>query len=168
MKKAYVKPVFMAEEFEGLAHVTSTCGYSINDPAEVYDGVGICFKKNGCNHTVDGSGEIDTGMYSNELTYWEYASGAGASNEQGNDAYLFTVGNGQCDFLWNSSNDDMGVWKTPDTYTDGAVRPGLKKGDVVSDFVNWLGIGFSQFFFNNSSSNSAQHQPGYMSQVLLS
>lgn len=174
MRKAYVKPVFLAEEFVGVSQSVSACAYSTTNPAEVYLGVGLCNHNDGNCHSVknnhgDISGNytyLDENGQTKTMSYWEYAGNQ--NGKQGGDAFLFTVNNGQCDFLWDSDNDNMGVWNTPDVWTNDNVRP-TPDTSTLGSVVNWLGKTFSQFFYGNSSSDGGEnHRPGYMGATLVS
>ena len=179
MKKAYVKPVFLAEEFVGVAHVASACGYSISKPAEVYFGVGLCDHKGGNCHTVKNSHGGISGSYAytykdeqgneqqKQMSYWEYAGNS--SGTKNGDAFLFTVNNGQCDFLWDSTKNEMGVWNTPDVWTNGDVRP-TPDASMLGSVVKWLDQNFSIFFYgsNPSGGGNNDHHPGYNGGTLVS
>lgn len=167
MKKAYVKPVFLAEEFFMTMSIAA-CQYSMNNPAKIYHGVRMC---SGNNHKVTWSpnatnkGTINTKTYTaadgTVMDYWQYSQGA--ADEASSDAYLFTVNNGQCDFLWDNSNEQIGVWKTPDTFD------GIRGADTMKDsegnwLVNWLIGTFSGFFYGSGD----PHEPAYQGESIVS
>ena len=58
MKKAYVKPVFLAEEFEGTASVAS-CGYdadAANSALQVWHGKSLCTVGDSGHHVGKANG----------------------------------------------------------------------------------------------------------------
>ena len=164
MKKAYVKPVFLAEEFEGTASVAA-CGYGSSKTFEVWDGVKVC---NSNGHEI-GQG---SGKSSFEQRYISYATDNHYGN--GKDAfqpingttgsysltnmdpnigsYVFTSGNFDCDFAWDSKGGYIGVWEdnNKDLMTNNKTREDLYKDGLAG--IRWLTESFMSFFRKNEPS----------------
>ena len=124
MKKAYVKPVFLAEEFVAAASHVAGCGDgSVNSVKEIIPGTTyLCeFHDNSCNSTLVLENSEANKLYgshdenfkgSTDLTYWDYAKAdsAGSFNDK---IYLFTQNDYECDFVWTGyRNDTVKVWGT--------------------------------------------------------
>lgn len=153
MKKAYVKPVFLAEEYE-LTQSVAVCDLSGSAPLNINLNTVLC--QGGDNgHEFNTSSEAYKGIYGKDankadVTYWQYAGDHGTT-----DHALFADDELNCDYVWDNYEDNVGVW-----------RPGEKEGvtNLGGYFVDWLGIKFSQFFHKNGgngSSNNPGHEPGY-------
>lgn len=165
MKKAYVKPVFLAEEFEGTASVAA-CDRGSSKTFEVWDGVKVC---NSNGHEI-GQG---SGKSSFEQSYISYATDNHYRN--GKDAfqpingttgsysltnmdenigsYVFTSWNFDCDFAWDSKGGNVGVWvNTKDNnslITNNVNRKTLYNNDSAG--ILWLAQSFMNFFRKNES-----------------
>ena len=164
MKKAYVKPVFFAEEFVASEHVAGICKLSVTSQLPIYEGVQIDKHSVSYSETPNDNVNVSGWMnshYNSEMTYWEYA-GVGSKQEaqEGkSDAYLFTATNGVCDFLWNHQTDEMGVWGSPDTFVGNDVRP-----ESEMSVIKWLDVTISKFFYGNQGNDD----PTYELQQLVS
>lgn len=112
MKKAYVKPVFLAEEFVAASsYAVGTCGPgTISQPWVINKGDLICNKNGKADngHKVGQNkqcGLDDAYTYDTNITNWGYA-------EKGdNQVTLFA--SKLCDFLWNpagGNTDEVSVW----------------------------------------------------------
>ena len=144
MKKAYVKPVFIADTYE-LTSSVAGCG-----PVSVYSGwrinanMQICTEKHGNQqsaHSIKQS-SLDKTYIGNDdganLSYWEYATYTG-KDDQGNyqfnndDAYIF-FNNVICDFLWNPEDQEGG---RGDVYVWDSIE---KNGGIklVGSLFSWL------------------------------
>lgn len=169
MKKAYVKPVFLAEEFVAeTSYAATPCGISVRTQLELIDKKSMCIAKNhkNCNHVIDVTnapvgGEYEDGYvrddnaligYSqntdNSFSYWDYAT------KDGTAAFLFNSSIANCDFLWSGNNrDTVQVWNSVDK---GAA-------DTSKGFV----IGFLDTFksltglFCSNEGNGQGHVVGY-------
>lgn len=155
MKKAYVKPVFVAEEFEGTASVAA-CGYSSKNKFEVWEGVQVCHSP---GHKI-GQGN-DNAPFKDYLEYatdgttssWDGYTVGGMDDNKG--SYVFTSGLVECDFVWNSNGGSIGVWKQDNE--DGSEslvsNTGIRK-QLVSlgqAGIKWLQWTFMPFFRQNNS-----------------
>lgn len=135
MKKAYVKPVFMAEEFVVTATVAG-CNVKAGNPLPVYDGQIICQHLNNGHAIGKGSGDVNN--------LWDYAYGRETSkSENTSDSYIFTSGNQTCDFLWNSAGGSVGIWTTDNSSEQKAIANAVWK---EQDRQN---TGVLEFFFGN-------------------
>lgn len=175
MKKAYVKPVFLAEEFVAASsYVASACGVSNAKSLEIKDGDLLCNTHN--NHcsldfSLEGSyvnttkydgSVIDTTSqtgYSlnndNGFSYWDYAK------QDDQKACLFNSTIGDCDFLWSgNSNDTIWVWNSVDKGSADTSN-GFIKG-VKDTFKSLTG------FFNGNESITGKHDVGYWGQSFRS
>lgn len=167
MKKAYVKPVFLAEEFVSKTSFAVTpCDTGINGALKLEYGKNICDHCQGDKIGGNGKPSNNGGAFVNDPydgydSYWKYATSV---NMQGkNGAYLFntSVSDYQdCDFIWNGTSygDNTSlvyVWDAQDTQrTD--------KNSLVSTLKN-----FVQFFAGNSG-NEQIHVPGYQHESFFS
>lgn len=135
MKKAYVKPVFLAEEFVAeMSYANNGCGVSIYEPALITyetdakraegttadlcsgseDGHFIQYQKGngnskGLQDLYDYNEKNDT-----NYDYWQYATAGD------NKATLFVTV--LCDFIWNPTSGNTGnvsVWDTVTGRTEG-------------------------------------------------
>lgn len=162
MKKAYVKPVFMAEEYELTASVAG-CEYSPSKPFEIWKGTYIC--ASGQGHSVGQGNPTDDPV----LGYWDYATAGRYQNydtkfeghgyQMGNEgtnngAYVFTGAETQCDFVWNSYNGDIGVWKDSN---NNLIKNETDRSNEGS-WIDRLGYTFMQFFRTANSSCSPLFQ----------
>ena len=160
MKKAYVKPVFMAEEFVATASVAS-CGYNVSDPnsaLQVWHTMHLCTNTS-CSHQIGGN--------QGNLTYdannwWGYATdtpGARPTSDSTdglNDAaYLFTDAQTVCDFVWSSKTSNVGIW----TGTQGDKTTAISDSNNRTNAFVTLINDFSNFFHIPASQND-QHSPG--------
>ena len=165
MKKAYVKPVFLAEEFECTAAVAG-CVYSSKKPAQVWEGLTFC-DDNG--HVIGGqngsNGEVNQ--------WWDYATETDNSTDgpkngelgSYNDfAYLFTSGSYECDFIWNSSKSDIYVW----TKTEGDLKSAISKHTERKGAFATLVSTFVDFFYGIGSGACKMHEPEYLNEKIFS
>lgn len=158
MKKAYVKPVFMAEEFVASTYHVSACSDRIdpNNKLGIYHGLNL-----GGNQNVDyEKGGLDDN-YNATLTYWQYAGvhSADEATEGNTNAYLFTTRNHECDFLWDHWTDTLYVWNTPDT-PNKRTEGDMYKADGTLNITR-VGTGFkdvSSFFTGNSSEDVLKYE----------
>lgn len=166
MRKAYVKPVFLAEAFEGTQSVAACRHHSGSTGGEVliYNTLRLCSGGNSCNHKVGGN-------KSNELEgdiqeYWSYAtngtynapSNAGYTDDKNNGAYLFTDGQVMCDFVWNGGNSQVGIWTEEANNKESAIWD-LGSRNLKTSFITWISNSFSSFFAINGN-GSDEHKPG--------
>lgn len=150
MRKAYTKPVFLAEEYEMTTSVAA-CKTSSNAPHEIW-------KMDPCSCDAPGH-DVDKTGGAPVHDYWDYATNNNSSNyDRGNmgdnnGSYLFTDSQLICDFVWNEKGGDIGVWK--DKETNSLVsnlddrffgEAGTNKGS----FVEYLGMKFMNFFRKNA------------------
>ena len=173
MKKAYVKPVFLAEEFvAAMDHVAActtnywtpqiiqwpTNGQPGTDLCEGNDGHSVGFNENQALILSNHDKEKFYYDYSQKITYKEYAEwnadqrpGANADDYTATNAYLFNSGHSACDFVWDNTNSDVGVWKKG---TDG----------------NWIVSLIDNFgtFFLGASANGSGHRPAINGTVVPS
>ena len=134
MKRAYVKPAFIAEAFE-MTESVAICdrhiGQGGNHPFEIDFNTKICSGDQG--HKIS-KGEIT----SEDSPLWQYAV------KEDNTAYLFDGLNTTCDFVWlgpSNGEDRVQVWgQSPDKLAANA-------SDRKSLF-DWLGnqMSFMKFF----------------------
>lgn len=171
MKKAYVKPVFLAEEFVLSDNVVAACGISVNTSMPLYfdENTHMCFntKSGGSDSGHQASkGDLDL-SYDGTMSYWEYAREDKSTSvyQDGNgqdvtfnnaNAYLFSSSYTTCDFVWpNDQKNDkyVYVWNSCDV----SLRTTLKS----------VGQLFADFFFNNNA-GEGNHTPGYEGRALMS
>lgn len=156
MKKAYVKPVFLAEEFVAAASV-ATCPYKPNSAVNqaldlteyMSNNTKICTNtSNGDGHTIMGSGVL------RDESIKAYAKGsvtgdsATISNSNGDGFFsLFDTANIVCDFVWlkpSSGEDKVQVWGNDNQLVaDHSQRSTLM--DWIVKGKNWS-KGFMWFF----------------------
>jgi len=149
MKKAYVKPVFVADEYELTAAVMG-CDVKSYQEKEIWNTYDLCSGDSG--HQVGGSGNSGNAPVN---AWWEYATEtpgatghAPSENHQYNDnAYIFSTGNTVCDFVWNSVDTKVGVWvdANDNAISDHTQREGagVKLLDYFAQF--FLGAKFSHY-----------------------
>ena len=163
MKKAYVKPVFLAEEFVAASsYVASSCGQSVRSKLLLEYEKNFCAKPN-CQadsltfHSEDHYGqdhqkppvyhEYNGTKVDGVESFWDYA------NYGDNEAYLFTGGLSDCDFLWGGNNNDkVYVW---DNVLKGAAE-GAKQ--IVATWNNAIYC-LTGFLTGNEDGNG--HPVGY-------
>lgn len=169
MKKAYVKPVFVAEEFVAAASYATSCGpASINRAITINKGDIICNgRDNGHTAGKDSNGKdavINTDYIGtwpdgkqSPYTYWDYA------NQNDGKSDLFSSNNYECDFLWDyysTGKDEMYVWGSATAERDSSLGTiAVKIGETIVNFAN---------FFTHSSQGLNEHKPGYMGQSFQS
>lgn len=148
MKKAYVKPVFMAEEYEMTASVAG-CRTRSNAPHEIW-------KNDPCSCSAPGH-EIDKTGGAPVSDYWDYASNGHANSYEhdkmgvNNGSFIFTDDMLQCDFVWNQPGGKVGVWTDKETgalVSDFDQRE-LSEESNVGSVVAWIGDNFMSFFRKN-------------------
>lgn len=177
MKKAYVKPVFLAEEFECTAAVAG-CAYSAKTPAQVFEGMHMCGDNSNDGHVIGGNsgdkGFVNKGKHNGVQSpgFWDYATGgtgtyiddAPHEADPNKDlAYLFTDSSTVCDFIWNSRDSQVGVWTSKENDWNTAIaNPSLRNNAFVT-----LVSSFANFFFGNSA-NWEGHTPIYGDQKIFS
>ena len=169
MKKAYVKPVFLAEEFVAeTSYANSACGISSGKAFTLYiddnNPQHLCTHSPCKGHDMTSSSVVYTGENSfivdsekntDTMTYWNYAT------KSDNEATLFSFGAVDCDFMWKTNGQDqVSAWK----YVDNDTRASLIKStnNIFDLIITGLGS-FSQFFHGNhgnGSSGNGQHEPG--------
>ena len=156
MKKAYVKPVFLAEEFVAeTSYASGACG-----PASVYEPLlfqkndVLCDQCNGDKAGGQGAGINDYYTYTNDegklvtdttKTYWQYAGT--------NDAKMFNSGLFECDFVWEPKN-------ATDTTTTVWVWDAVNVADRVLGRITNTLMSFTDFFAGNNGTQK-KHNPGY-------
>ena len=149
MKKAYVKPVFLAEAFEVTTNVAA-CKTRSNAPHEIWKGDPCSCGAPG--HAVDKTGGAPVDQY------WDYASNGNKNNynrgEMGanNGSYIFTDDLLTCDFVWNERGGMVGVWKDKETnnlVSDLTQRFFGEEGTNKGSFVDYIGSSFMAFFRKN-------------------
>lgn len=143
MKKAYVKPVFMAEEFEAeSSYAVGSCEVSTRSPFVIWEGMQITEKEqHEININVGGS-TVGQDWYYNSTngtnhTNWSYAF------EDDNQATLFV--NKVCDFCWDPHNGATGsvsVW-------NGLTHEDRTEQYTIKDDQSWQ---FVKFFTGNEGS----------------
>lgn len=147
MKKAYVKPVFMAEFFE-VSSTVAVCPVRSATPLPVEEGDYIC----------DSPGHAVGHAQAPVNNYWDYAT-----NYQTDNSYIFTSGTYQCDFLWNSEGGNVGVWtqmdesgasKGTDYLVSDASQRYNTETNVFTAVVHWFqDMNFMNFFRGANSTN---------------
>lgn len=161
MKKAYVKPVFVAEEFVAETSYAATgCPTNYWAPVSISNGTQLCADDSG--HVI-GAENGKKGIinqkdgYSTGVSYWDYASwGKDKRPDAGDDTYaaegtyLFNSGSKVCDFVWDNTANEVGVWRQ-EKDADGLLQWVVKMIE---------GAKFAPFFFGNSATIS-QHSPAY-------
>lgn len=169
MKKAYVKPVFLAEEFVAeTSYANTTCGTGTQVALEIKDGDCFCSKDKNCASTfyengdqgtvhtlykdVDDDAILPNNVNPDNFTIWNYAT---YNNDK---AYLFGSSLQECDFVWSGNKEDqVYVWGS----TDKSIRT-----NPANLLTKALGI-VSQFFAGNGSSHG-KHPVGYNQTVFQS
>ena len=143
MKKAYVKPVFLAEEFVAASSYATSCGVSQNKPFDLYLGMDFCKNEGNTSdgdkgHYVGGSPDatldnakgtiMSAWHYDGKYSNWTYAL------KEDNKATIFL--DVKCDFCWDPSTGNSGpvyVWNDVTTenrtekYTGGDIAWGFSK-----------------------------------------
>lgn len=166
MKRAYVKPVFLAEEYVAVSNYVAACGtlswlpQLINFPSgkNTHDGTHLC-ENTTCAHSVGHNGNATIwGDYDKNTSYKDYAEwdtsnrpNAGEDVDSATNAYLFNSGHGACDFVWDHTGSDVGVWK---------------KDEQSNWFVDLIG-NFGDFFFGAGTNNKG-HRPAINGTVIPS
>ena len=164
MKKAYVKPVFLAEEFVADASVAACTRSSIYEALELKRGDTTLCDQN-CGHAI-GKGseyhiddlythddiEVSDGVIPdvNKNTYWQYAQA-----EDGK-VTLFNQNNCECDFLWSYENTG--------TVNEVKVWGSTAKDERPNNGIFGTGWSLVKFFLGNSTS----HGLGYDGTPFLS
>ena len=147
MKKAYVKPVFLAEEFV-MTDCVASCPTSTKVPGPIEDKTNVCVGDNG--HKVN----LDKGLVGK---YWSYA------DDDSTMVYLFTNATYECDFLWNSTGSNVEGWSTNGTegglVWDQAKREKLK---LTSSTNYSFGQKLIYFFTGDAKADNKEHVPGFM------
>lgn len=156
MKKAYVKPVFLAEVFEGTASVAA-CERGSNEKFEVWNKVMVCdspghkigsgndsstFKMQYLNYATDGLAQ--NGIWSDDYKLGKMGDNTGA--------YVFTSGMVVCDFLWDSKGGEISVWEN--TETKELISNTTKRSSFLESGLagfRQLGEGFMSFFRDASA-----------------
>lgn len=149
MKKAYVKPVFLAEEFVAASSYATSCGVSQYSPFELKVGMDLC---NGDDngHYVGGSsataeypaqGTISEKWYKDsQYTNWTYAL------KEDNKATIFM--DVKCDFWWDpNTGNDGSVYVWNDVMTENRTEKHTR------NHVSW---GFFKFF-TGANSDDKKH-----------
>lgn len=168
MKKAYVKPVFLAEEFEGTASVAA-CEYrASHDPLEVWNERNIC--------SVGDNGHFIGKVPGASVNkWWEYAT-EGMANPQveftnptsnnfdayNDTAYLFTDGQTVCDFVWNGMGSQVGIWTSEEGNVNTSVSDHTKRDGLFVTLID----AFNTFF--GIEPKNEQHEPGLKNQKFFS
>ena len=150
MKKAYVKPVFLAEVFEGTASV-ATCTQDY-DPTknlmQVYNGLRVCEHQNE-GHEI-GKGQGDVKKFWSYATNEFYKSGPDAPvSDLNSAAFLLTSGQKECDFVWNSYDGGIGVWYDKDDKLQADMN--ARDVSLVSSIIKTVANDFMSFFRGNGS-----------------
>lgn len=175
MKRAYVKPVFVAEKFAAASsYASSACGVSVWNALQIKDGDLLCnTHKNHCSLDFDlGKSNANNDMYTGyvsdpnaengynkntdgNFSFWDYAT------EKDQKAYLFNSTIGDCDFLWNGdSSETIKVWNSVDK--DAAdTSKGFIKG-IIDTFQSL------SLFFTGNESITGNHDVGYNQQSFRS
>lgn len=167
MKKAYVKPVFLAEEFVAASSYAISCGpASINKALTINPGNNVCGEKIDGHTAGKGKAEINNnyiGVWPNTVadgenySYWQYA------NQNDGKSNLFSSNNYECDFLWDyysTGKNEIYVWENATAERNSSLGTlAVKVGEAIVDFAN---------FFTHSSQSEGQHKPGYMGQSFQS
>ena len=147
MKRAYVKPMFVAEEYE-MTECVASCGKgSINQPAIITKGVRLC-SGNGQDHTFKKDSDLQA-VYG-----WSEAQ------KDKTSAYLFTNSNIECDFLWYGGDSDVQAWSTNKDDINSIVWKQEDREKLTADKNYSFGKKFMEFFFGIGADNE-NHKPGY-------
>ena len=171
MKKAYVKPVFLAEEFEGTMSVAS-CGYdATNMELQIWHGKQLCVKQHNGHYVGKKPGEV--------ADWWDYATNTSsakgnpptsASLDGYNDgAFLFTDSQTVCDFIWNSVDSDVGIWTSEKGNSSKAIWDVETRNNSILNqnlFVTFI-KGFADFF-GIEADEDKNHKPGIKDQAFFS
>lgn len=170
MKKAYVKPVFLAEEFVATLDHVASCPTNTWAPQQLQfptkqngkGGTHLCSDSQ-CAHSVGqnpNAGILDD--YETGVTYQEYAAwdvkdraNAGEDGYEAKNAYLFNSGHGACDFVWDNTNQNVGVW----VWETKNEKWGVKLIETLGDFGN---------FFYGAKANNDGHKPAINGTVIPS
>ena len=159
MKKAYVKPVFLAEAYEMTSSVAG-CPTSSSIPRELIYG-----QTSLCDHCTGGAVQID--KKDNWDAFKDYATedksittvydqnGNAQSINNGN-VYLFTSNTVECDYIWNSNdnNEKLQIWKSNN------ISERLAAG-FETLLLNGLSFSLSKFFCGDEWAGSKGHHFGY-------
>ncbi len=166
MKKAYVKPVFLAEEFEATGSVAACVYHVTNNPAQIWEGMYMCARQDG-GHAIGGQ----NGQKGEIQNWWDYATntkGATDANPKSgtyNDgAYLFTSGSTTCDFVWNSKTDNIKIWTSEQDNLNTAIWDSTKR---EGGFLTKVWDTFAGFFLGNSADYES-HTPVYEERQMFS
>lgn len=175
MKKAYVKPVFFAEEYEMTASVAN-CEFNADiEKAQIWEGMQMCDGKTD-GHVIGGQ-QNDAGFV-NEKNLWQYATGESTADDgrisetsyYNDSAYLFAGKNSECDFIWNQKDGPVGIWTTQEFNNVNQINSSNWITDVDqrknSGFISWIGS-FAEVFFGNKA-GFGQHTPAYQGEVIFS
>ena len=163
MKKAYVKPVFLAEEFVAAAsYASGACGpASVNEPLLFKQKDVLCDQCNGDKAGGTGAGINDKYKYTDDngklvthdkLNYWDYAGT--------NDAKMFNGGLFECDFIWEPTS-------ATDNTTTVWVWDAVNVADRVLGRITNTFMSFTNFFAGNNGTQE-KHNPGYKQQSFFS
>lgn len=158
MKKAYVKPVFLADSFVMTANVAA-CKTGVDRALKLYTGLDVCAGCNGDTIKTNKGyvGQTYADFEDGSKTYWQYAGGT--DNPTTSDAYLFNTSSldyAKCDFLWTpTSSQDMSstIWVWNDESRTQDAETG--KWNIRDTFRT-----FAQFFCGNNGTDK-QHYPTY-------
>lgn len=165
MKKAYVKPVFFAEEFEGTVSVAACVYHADTNPAQIWEGMYMCANEDN-GHAIGGQNKQkgDVQQWWGYATNTSGATDANPSNGTYNDgAYLFTDNSVTCDFVWNDKGAQVGIWTSKENDTSSAI---WKSSDREGAFVTLISM-FTDFFFGNDA-NFEGHTPVYEKMEMFS
>lgn len=178
MKKAYVKPVFLAEAFEMTTNVAG-CDFSANqNKAQIWEGIHMCADKTD-GHQIGGqqgnSGYVNPGK-KDWTGLWGYATNGQFTNDGTSDvnnpdaAFLFAGRNAECDFIWNSKSGPIGIWTNTEVNSIDQVNDSVWISNplerTASSFISWIGS-FAEVFFGNNA-GFGQHTPVYDNQKIFS
>lgn len=161
MKKAYVKPVFLAEEFENTMSVAACEYHASSKPAQIWRGTPLC-SVGDSGHGV--GGDPGTGKKVEVNNWWDYATNTKEATDANpntgtyNDgAYLFTSGSTTCDFVWNSTTDTVKIWTSEENNKATAIWDSTKRENGFLTVIDDL---FALFFFGNKA-GFGNHTPVY-------
>ena len=143
MKKAYVKPVYMADEFEMTACVASCGKGSINSPIEINDGERLCVGP-GNDHKIK----------ANSVFGWNDAK------SDGTEVYLFTNSNIECDFLWYGEGSYVQAWSTDKDDKNSIVWTQEDRKSLTAE-TNYSFSEILMSFFCGNQADNDNHRPGY-------
>lgn len=166
MKRAYVKPVFLAEEYVAASNYVAACGTMswvpqlLQFPSGKEEGTHLC-ENTTCAHNVGFNknqaiimkGEYDTNISYKEYAEWDTSNRPNAAEDgySATNAYLFNSGHGACDFVWDHTGSDVGVWKK----------------DEQSNWIVSLIGNFGSFFYG-APANGQGHRPAINGTVIPS